>query len=175
MALHMGFIMLVAIKRAGVAFCWFAFKCNITTLSLLQFLVVMVKCKQQWAAVGRAQNNISRLESTCSCSISNCGSKRNRYEMTEMFLFNNRCCATLTASPAFLFVCPLPDCLCGGECSLYRYSAGCAQLCDAARGRAYGPTTHTLHLQNSRHILDTDLTQQGSPRGTRCTAVTKPQ
>lgn len=115
----MRFTVLVAIKRAGVAVCWFAFSSNITTMSLLQFLVVMMKCKQQWAAVGRAQNNISRLESTCSCSTSNRRSKRNRYEMTEMFLFNNRCCATLTASPAFLCVCPQPDSLCSGECSVY--------------------------------------------------------
>lgn len=177
MALHMRepFTVLVAIKRAGVTVCWFAFSCNITTLSLLQFLVVVMKCQQQWAAVGRAQDNTSRLESTCSCSISNRRSKRNRYEMTEMFLFNNRCCATLTASAAFLFVCPPPDCLCSGECSAYRYSAGCAQLRDATRGRAYGPTSHTLHPQNSSRILDTDLTQHGSPRGTRCTAVTRPQ
>lgn len=155
MALHMRFTVLVPIKRAGVAVCWFAFSCNITALSLLQFLVVTMKCKQQWAADGRAQNNISRLESTCSCSISNRRSKRNRYEMTEMFLFNNRCCAALTASPAFLFVCPTPDCSCSGECSAYRYSAGCAQLCDATRGSAYGPTSRTLHLQklqpHSRH------------------------
>lgn len=175
MAPHMRFTVLVAIKRAGVAVCWFAFSCDITPPSLLQFLVVRMKCKQQWAAVGRAQNNISLLESTCSRRISNRRSKRNRYEMTEMFPFNNRCRATLTASPTFRFVCPPPDCLCSGECSVYRYGAGCAQLRDAARGRACGPMSHALHLQNSSRILDTDLTQHGSPRGTRCTAVTQPQ
>lgn len=149
-------------------------------LSLLRFLVVMMECKQQGAAAGRAQNNVSRLESTCSRRISNRRSKRNGYEMTEMFLFNNRRCATLTASPAFLCVCPQPNGSCSGECSVHGAcvtdtAQASAQLRDASRGRAYGPTTHALHPQNSGRILDTDLTQHGPPRGTGCTAVTQPQ
>lgn len=167
----MRFTVVVAVKRAGVAVCWFAFSCNITTMSLLQFLLVMMKCKQQWAAVGRAQNNISRLESTCSCSISNCRSKRNRYEMTEMFLFNNRCCATLTASPAFLCVCPQANCLCSGECSVYSavWQIQCrlhTAVWRHARESIWADDSHSSSAKLQPHSWHQPYSARFSPRNT---------